>query len=243
MTDDPQRRAATALDLGHIYGLKAAEVNAWSELPLTASQQTRLAKLQAAFRSSGSETGDEATCDAYRRIERILAASRYLQCADVDYDTALAEHSDHLKRGARTLIARASRLPSTGGTPDQLEGLRVEILSYRDRLPATGNDWRIARERLGAAALKLRQHNDHARTQKPASTALEQLADFDERPDTLSCSSCGQTFIPHTGSTRCQTCDNADTDQGDQLGMFEIPATAAKPRKTTRSPQPEGLFA
>lgn len=170
--------------------------------------------------------------------------SRGLECSDLDLDRALTDHREHCKRGARTLMARANRLQNQEAELPELEGLRVEILSYRDRFreqlsPTYLHD-------LVKTAMKLGDAVKTARTVAPKpEPILERLAmsfTSERRADVRDCDRCGQTFIPHTGSTRCTSCDAADHDQGDQLGMFELPATPTNKTRAQRAPQPEGLF-
>lgn len=174
-----------------------------------------------------------------------------LDCADVDYDQAIAEHRQHVQRGARALIARTSRLTGAGpATHNELEGLRVELLSYRDSYRADLTDAAVAQLQRGAYQCECAKRRlageqlDETDTRQLVDHALQTLARFpvDDPPGQQHCARCGQAFIARTGSTRCQPCDQADADQGDQLGMFDLPPT--QPRKTARrdQPQPQGLF-
>jgi len=271
LTQAQHRRATTALELGHIYGVQRAEVKLWlqarnaGELQLDQRTTRRLTDLDAAFAATGVEVGDESVCDAIRRFEaaaRRADASRAaapLECADLDLDQAETEHAAHVKRGVRTLIARAKRLDRTNDLAE-LEGLRVELLSYRD----TNRTWlshadvdQLQRTAYRVELLK-RTRTDTGEVSfpkiaaefglapEPAASPLETLALFgtatEDRPDAATCGRCGQAFIPHSGSTRCASCDHADADQGDQLGMFEIAPTHNPKARAPRAPQPEGLF-
>lgn len=176
--------------------------------------------------------------------------SDQLDCADVDYDAAVREHREHVQRGARALTARTSRLLGQPAASDQLEGHRVQLLSYRDTYRAQLTDAAVAQLQRGAYQCECRKRElageqlDRTDTRELVDQALQTLARFpvDQPPGQKTCARCGQAFIPHTGSLRCAPCDVADADQGDQLGMFDLPSTA--PRKTARrdQPQPEGLF-
>lgn len=154
--------------------------------------------------------------------------------ADALDPSGTAAH-DQLIRECRSVIAYGERLLRTEETAiPRLEGARVELLSARDKAPTDALRSKLAQT---AYRVELRKREltgtvEPAAAVEPEPSPLDALADFDARPDACSCSRCGQRFIPHAGSTRCTSCDDADRDQGSQLGMFDV---APAPREHARA--------